>query len=101
MYIQIVNLRVKPGRVDDFLDAFRKNREGTRKEPGSIQFDLLRSRNDQHRFVVYEVFESEDALAAHRQTEHYKECNRRFSDILEGDRSIDVLRPVMMDRVGT
>lgn len=100
MYIQIVNLRVKPGRVDDFLDAFRKNREGTRKEPGNIQFDLLRSRDDQHRFVVYEVFASEAALAAHRQTDHYKECNRRFTDILEGDRRIDVMRSVMTDHAG-
>lgn len=100
MYVQIVQLRVKPGRLDDFLAAFRINYEGTRKEPGNVQFDLLQSRNDENLFTVYEVFESEHARDVHRQTEHFKECVGRFSDVLEGDRIIQPMRPVMADYAG-
>lgn len=95
MYVQIVHLRVKPGHVEDFIDAFRINYEGTRQEPGNVQFDLLQHQEDKNQFTVYEVFESAHALAQHRETEHYKECIRRFDTILEGVRKINVVTPIM------
>lgn len=97
VFVQIVTLTVKEGHIDQFLEAFRINYEGTRREPGNVEFHLLRSRSEPRRFTVYEVFRSEEALAAHRATDHYKECIRRFEDLLEGDRSIEVMTPVMAD----
>ena len=43
MFVQFVHMNVKPGRVDDFLDAFRINYEGTIREPGNVRFDVLQS----------------------------------------------------------
>ncbi len=36
-----------------------------RDEPGTIQFDVLRSRDDDTRVMVYEVYEDEAAFQAH------------------------------------
>jgi autoinducer 2-degrading protein len=97
MYVQIVQLRVKPDRIDDFLAAFRGNYEGTRKEPGNVRFELLRSREQSNLFAVYEVFESEAARDAHRETEHFKACVGQFAELLEGDRTIQAMMPVMAE----
>lgn len=97
MYVQIVQLRVRPGLVDDFLAAFRINYEGTRREPGNIRFDLLQSRENENLFTIYEVFASAEALASHRETDHFKECVARFGTVLEGERVITAMRPVMAD----
>lgn len=95
MYIQVVELRVKDGKIDEFLEAFRINYEGTIKEPGNVQFDLLQSKEEKNLFMVYEVFRSEDALAEHRQTPHFKECVGRFDRLLEGERKINPMSAVM------
>lgn len=97
MHVQIVKLVVKPNHVDDFLEAFRINYEGTRQEPGNVHFHLLQDQEDEHRFTVYEVFRSAEALAIHRRTRHYEECVGRFDGVLEGTRTIEVLNPIMAD----
>lgn len=64
MLIQMVSINVKQGHAADFLEAFRINYEGTRQEPGNLRFDVLRNPDDDHSFVIYEVFKSPEALDA-------------------------------------
>lgn len=97
MLIQMVTIRVKPGHIAEFLDAFRINYEGTRNEPGNLRFDVLRDPEDEHRFLVYEVFASDDALAQHKSTAHYHECVRRIDPIIDGPRTKQYYQPEMAD----
>lgn len=71
MYVTIVTLHVKPEHLDEFLRALRANHEASVREPGNLRFDVLRSREDPHRFVLYEAYVSAEAAAAHRQTPHF------------------------------
>jgi autoinducer 2-degrading protein len=48
------------------------NHTGTRTEPGNHRFDVLQSAEDPGRFLLYEVFESQQAVEAHRNTDHYR-----------------------------
>lgn len=95
--VQIVTLDVKPGMVDDFLTGVRINHAGTRQEPGNAAFDVLRDPENECRFVIYEAFESEEAIAAHREMPHYKECMSLISPLLEGARSMKRYLPIMAD----
>lgn len=97
MLIQMVNIIVKPGQVDEFLDAFRINFEGTRKEPGNLRFDVLRDPENTDRFMVYEVFQSDAALDAHRKTPHYQECVRRIDPLLAAPRTKTYFNAEMAD----
>ena len=36
-----------------------------------MRFDVLQSRDDPGRFLLYEAYESEERAAAHKNTEHY------------------------------
>ncbi len=87
MLIQMVNIKVKEGHAAEFLEAFRINYEGTRSEPGNLRFDVLRDPQDENTFLIYEVFQSAEALEDHRKTEHYKECVRMIDPILAGPRT--------------
>ncbi|RVM19180.1 antibiotic biosynthesis monooxygenase [Sinorhizobium meliloti] len=100
MLIQMVSINVKQGHAADFLEAFRINYEGTRQEPGNLRFDVLRNPDDDHSFVIYEVFKSPEALDAHRKTEHYQECVRRIDPILAGPRTKTFYNVEMADFLG-
>ncbi|SDF13466.1 antibiotic biosynthesis monooxygenase [Limimaricola pyoseonensis] len=96
MLIQLVNIRVAQGERETFLEAFRINCEGTRKEPGNIRFDLLCDPEDDHNFSVYEIFESAAALDRHRETEHYRRCVAMIEPITLGGRSKTYFEPVLI-----
>ena len=71
MHVTIVQVQVKPEHVRDFIDASRKNHEGSVREPGNLRFDVLQSPDDPTRFVLYEAYISAAAAAAHKNTPHY------------------------------
>ena len=73
MIVNIVHVQVKPGFEAEFISATLKNHKGSRTEPGNRRFDVLRSAEDPSRFVLYEVFDSPEAVEAHRKTPHYLE----------------------------
>ena len=41
MHVTLVEINVKPDRIDDFLRVFTANHEGTIAEPGCRRFDVL------------------------------------------------------------
>jgi autoinducer 2-degrading protein len=71
MVVTCVYVHVKPDVVDRFINATIKNHLETVKEPGNIRFDFIQQADDPGRFMIYEVFESEQAVANHKTTEHY------------------------------
>jgi len=73
MIVYCVNVFVKEDHIDDFREATRKNHEGTRKEPGNLRFDVLQRDDDPCSFLLYEVYDSKDAVDDHKKTRHYLE----------------------------
>lgn len=98
MFVQLVHIRVKPGRIAEFLEVFRVNFDGTRAEPGNFRFDVLQDFDDDHHFLIYEAFESAEAVDAHRLTDHYKTTVAGLAEISLGGREKDFFRMVMPDR---
>jgi autoinducer 2-degrading protein len=71
MPVTLVHVHVKPDHVDDFIEASRANHEGSVEEPGNRRFDVLQSDSDPTRFILYEWYEDDAAVAAHKETPHY------------------------------
>lgn len=97
MLIQLVQIEVRPGQRDAFIDAFRLNWEGARTEPGNIRFDLLCNPEDENSFSCYEIFQDEAALEAHRATEHYRKCIELIGPLTVGMRSKRFFTPVLVE----
>lgn len=79
VYVTTVMVHVKAEHVQDFIDASIPNHENAVGERGNRRFDVLQSIDDPTRFVLYEAYDSEQAAAAHKETEHYLEWRRRVA----------------------
>ena len=101
MFVQLVHFEVKPGRIDKFLDVFRGNIVGGRQEPGIVRFDLLQSADAENTFMMYEIFESEDALEDHRKTDHYKATVAGLEGLLVRPRSKSFMRLALPELEGS
>ena len=73
MTVLVVSIDVRPEHTDAFVAATLANARGSRTEPGNLRFDVLRSSDDPSHFTLYEVYRDAEALAAHRETPHYKQ----------------------------
>ncbi|MCB0168587.1 MAG: antibiotic biosynthesis monooxygenase [Anaerolineae bacterium] len=80
MLVTTVTVYVKPAHVDDFIEASIANHNQSIEEPGNMRFDVLQSTDDPTRFLLYEAYESEEAAAAHKQTEHYLKWRETVAD---------------------
>jgi len=72
MFIVHVFIHVKAEYVDAFSQASIENARNSVLEQGIARFDVLRDRDDPNRFVLVEVYRSEEAVALHKETSHYK-----------------------------
>ncbi len=71
MLIVHVHVRVKPESVEAFRQATVENARSSVKEPGIARFDVIQQSDDPARFVLVEVYRTEDAPARHKETAHY------------------------------
>jgi autoinducer 2-degrading protein len=71
MHMIMVRLEVKPERLDDFLKLVTFNATQSRKEPGNLRFDVVRSIDSPTRFALYEVYRDGASVQAHQATSHY------------------------------
>ncbi|MCE0825812.1 (4S)-4-hydroxy-5-phosphonooxypentane-2,3-dione isomerase [Buttiauxella sp. A2-C2_NF] len=74
MNVTLVEINIKPERVDEFMDVFRANHEGSIKEPGNLRFDVLQDPDVATRFFIYEAYQNDEAVLAHKLTPHYLAC---------------------------
>lgn len=81
-YVILLTVTVKPECVDDFVKVAMANVENSRKEPGVLAFDLVRSKDDPAEFYIVEVYTSPEDHGSHRETEHYKEFKEKVAPLL-------------------
>lgn len=72
MLVVLVHVHVLADSVERFKEATRANAAASRRKPGVAQFDLIQQSDDPTRFVIIEVYRSNEAAAAHKETNHYK-----------------------------
>ena len=82
MIVTCVYVHVKPEAVDSFIEASVLNQRGSVKEPGNLRFDFMQQADDPSRFMLYEAFESEDAVLSHKNTDHYLKWRDAVKDIM-------------------
>ncbi len=83
MIATTVSIKVKKDCINEFIAATVKNHLATVKEPGNIRFDFLQSHADDSNFILYEVFDSKEAIELHKLTAHYLEWKEMVADYME------------------
>jgi quinol monooxygenase YgiN len=64
---------LKPGTESRAIDLFGKLTAATRSEPGCRLYQVHRSTADPSRFFIYEQYDDQAALDAHRAAPHFAE----------------------------
>lgn len=72
MLIVQVQVRVKSECVEAFRAATLENARQSVRESGIARFDVMQQKEDPTRFVLVEVYRTEDAPARHKETAHYQ-----------------------------
>lgn len=96
MKVFIVRLEVKPECIDEFTKVSLVNAQDSAKEEGNVRFDLLKEEGTENVFRLYEVWKNDDAIAAHRETEHYKAWSKAMETVLAAPRSKTVSEPLAL-----
>ncbi|MEQ5838113.1 antibiotic biosynthesis monooxygenase [Paraburkholderia acidicola] len=73
----------KPGDEEKLREAVEGIVEPTRNERGALQYDLHRDVKEPRRFVFFERWESEEALAAHAKSAHIAAYRQAAADWIE------------------
>ena len=80
MHVTCVDVRVVVEHIDDFIQATIANHQGSVQEPGNLRFDILQNDEDPCKFLLYEAYESDEAAAKHKQTDHYLTWRETVAD---------------------
>ena len=91
---------VKPDAVDAFREATLANARASVQEPGIARFDVLQDRSDPTRFLLIEVYRSDDAPAAHKETAHYQRWRDTVADMMATPRTSVKFGNVFPDESG-
>ncbi|HQL00134.1 MAG TPA: antibiotic biosynthesis monooxygenase [Smithellaceae bacterium] len=97
MIVTVVSVFVKPEHIEEFIAATLENHEGSIQEKGNVRFDVLRRRDNPAAFTLYEVYETDEAAAAHKTTPHYVKWRQTVEPWMAGPRvgvAHDVVAPV-------
>lgn len=71
MLIVHVAVHVHASDVDAFIAASAANARASIREPGIVRFDLVQQLDDPTRFLLIEIYRTEDDPARHKETSHY------------------------------
>lgn len=80
--VTAVYISVKPEGAEAFIEATLDNHRHSVREPGNLRFDVLRSVHEPERFLLYEVYASDEAAAAHKKTDHYLRWRDTVADLM-------------------
>jgi quinol monooxygenase YgiN len=88
----IAVLRTREGAGAEFEAVFAKLAAAVRAgEPGNLVYQLTRSRTEPGVYKVLEVYQDDEAVAAHRASPHYRELGAALGPFLAGRAEVEVL----------
>jgi quinol monooxygenase YgiN len=76
---------IRPERRDRALSLAREMSEATKSEPGCISYEFYVGLSDPNTLLLFQEWESMEALTRHFQTQHMEEFLRALPAVISGD----------------
>jgi quinol monooxygenase YgiN len=88
----VATLKIQEGKNAEFEAAFKEAMAAVRaNEPGNLFYELVKSRTDPTSYKVLEGYKDEAAIAAHRESAHYKALGPKLGPVMAGRPEIELL----------
>ncbi|WNV12066.1 putative quinol monooxygenase [Tardiphaga sp. 709] len=76
-------LVARPGKADELKALLHGMVAPSRAEAGNLRWDIWQDQADPNRFVLDELYKDNAAVAAHRDTLHFKVYAAKISELAE------------------
>ncbi len=100
MLVVHVFVHVKPDKIEAFKAATIENAKNSVKEPGIARFDFVQQNDDSSRFVLVEVYRTNDDPARHKETAHYQKWRDTVADMMAEPRTSVKYSNIFPDETG-
>jgi len=88
----VATLKIQEGKSAEFEAAFKEAMAAVRAdEPGNLFYELVKSRAEPNTYKVLEGYKDEAAVAAHRESDHFKALGPKLGPCMAGRPDIEVL----------
>jgi (4S)-4-hydroxy-5-phosphonooxypentane-2,3-dione isomerase len=77
MVVLAVTWMAKMGRESEVATTFEKLAAESRKEPGCLMYQVHKHKTDPRRFFIYEQYQDDAALEAHRTAAHFLQMAKK------------------------
>ena len=95
MIALVVTINIKPGFKEQFMASMMGDAIGSNNdEPGCLRFDVLQDNEHENRIHLYEVYDDDAAVEAHRAAPHYTKWRAEVADWFDGEIIRNVATPV-------
>ena len=95
-YVKITGmLTARPEKADELRALLLGMAPHCRAEPGNLRWDIWQDQSRPDRYVLDELYQDGTAVAAHRETPHYKDYLARIEDLAE--RTALALSPIEVE----
>lgn len=78
----IAVVEVKENCIDEFLNAAKILVNNSKKEIGCIAYNLVKSENKKLEYMFIEIWNSEQDLQNHNQSQHFKQSIKLLNNIV-------------------
>lgn len=97
----LVIVNVKPEHAQAFRDVVMPEMAQSLKvEKGVLAIYAATGKSNPHRWYFYEIYASEAAYQAHRQTPHFQDYLKRTADMVADKQSIAITPVLLMNKGG-
>lgn len=87
MLVVHVFVHVKLEHVEAFKVATLENARNSVQEPGIARFDVVQQLDNPTKFVLVEVYRTQDDPARHKETAHYQKWRDTVAEMMAEPRS--------------
>ena len=95
MIALIVTIQIQPEHREAFMESMLDDARGSNNdEPGCLRFDVLQDNEDPNKIHLYEVYQDQAAVDAHRQAPHYTKWRETVQDWFSAETVRRVATPV-------
>ncbi|NHM16587.1 hypothetical protein GMI69_07950 [Eggerthellaceae bacterium zg-887] len=90
----VANHIVLESRIDEFLEAGKQMIEASSNDAGNVHYTLNKNVQRGNEFAIIEMWESQEALAAHMESDHFKKYAPLMGSMLTEEPTIDVYEEI-------
>lgn len=85
-----INLKAKSDQVAALLEILKDMAVKSKEEKGCVTYQLYQQTQNPADFCLIETWENSDDLAAHKETDHFKNFVLKAPDLIEEKSSVEL-----------